>query len=82
MTLFNSFADCPRCGARVELKTDLEIKVYKDGQVIAASTNVIVARGAYDAAIAQYPKAHLELCHRARIIARSDEPQQENTPDR
>lgn len=40
-------------------------------EIIAACSNVIVAKAAYQAALEMHPKANLTLSHRARIIARS-----------
>ncbi len=47
---------------------DLEMRVYMDGQIIAAASSVLVARGAYSVAVRMYPAAHIVLRHRARII--------------
>jgi len=46
----------------------LEMTVWMNGSVIARASNLLVARGAYEAAVKQYPHAHIMLRHRARII--------------
>jgi hypothetical protein len=56
-------------------KTELPFKVEvwtKAGavdRVLAEASNLVVARGAYDVAVALYPQAHITLRQGARVIA-------------
>jgi hypothetical protein len=57
---------------RVELWDEQDSHVI---EVVALANNAIVARGAYDAAIAMMrPGTNLVLRHRARVIMKAREP--------
>lgn len=46
----------------------LEMTVHMNGAIIAAAVSILVARGAFEAAVRLYPAAAIQLRHRARLI--------------
>ena len=58
---------------------DLPFKVVRTNgsdEVVARATNLLIGRAAFETARRMYPKDRIDYRHAARIIERSDEPNQ------